>query len=526
MHLNYHFLKFLAPELSTALWGNRIISCFSQSKDELVIETKSEGDSLFIRAHFLPPQIYLCFPRQFHRAKRNSIDLFSEIIGDIIQSCRVFTFERALLLNLHSGKKLILKLHGNRSNVLLYEDEESLPKLVFRNDIKEDKSLDWKTLDRDLDLSWENFELLQGNASQFLPTLGVQPRNWLKEQNYPEVDLSAKWSLIQELLDLLDAPLFSLVEKEGDIVLSLLPEPTSINQFSDPIQAVNELFYKALVLGNFEKEKKQVQKGYQEQLKRTNSYLIKTKEKLNELISSPPPSQFADVIMANLHRFPVSEGEIQLENFYTGDFVLIKLKSKQKPQDLAESLYRKSKNRQLEIDQLERSIHAKTVLAADLKSKLVELEEIEEFKGLKIFLKSNKEEIRGKKNQESLPFKVFEFEGYTIWVGKSAKDNDEMLRNFINKDDIWLHARKAAGSHVVIRMKGMPILPPQVLERAAALAAFYSKLKTDSLAPVIYTESKYVRKVKGSAPGSVMVDKEKVLLIAPKGPDHNTAVEK
>lgn len=523
MHLNYHFLRFLAPELSNTFRGNRILSCFSQSKDELIIETRGNSESLFIRAHFLPPEVYLCFPGQFHRAKRNSIDLFGEILGDIIQSCRVFTFERALLFDLLSGKKLILKLHGNRSNVLLYESEETVPKLLFRNDIKEDKSLDWRTLDRSLDLSWENFELLLGNASQFIPTLGTIPRTWLKDRHYPEVDLPEKWTLMQELLDLLEAPLFSLVEKEGDIVLSLLPEPTAINQFSDPIEAINELFYKALVLGNFEKEKKQLQKGFQEKLKKTISYLTKTKDKLDELTASSPPSQLADVIMANLHRFPSTGGEIQLENFYTGDSVSVKLKTNQKPQDLAESLYRKSKNRQLEIDQLDRSILAKMVLEKELKNKLLELEEIQDFKGLKNFLKSNKEEVKDKKNPESLPFKVFEFDGYTIWIGKSAKDNDEMLRNFIHKDDIWLHARMAAGSHVVIRMKGMPVLPQQVLERAAGLAAFYSKLKTDSLAPVIYTESKYVRKVKGSAPGSVVVDKEKVILVPPKGPDQDTA---
>jgi predicted ribosome quality control (RQC) complex YloA/Tae2 family protein len=64
------------------------------------------------------------------------------------------------------------------------------------------------------------------------------------------------------------------------------------------------------------------------------------------------------------------------------------------------------------------------------------------------------------------------------------------------------------------------------LERAASLAAFYSKLKTDSLSPVIVTEAKYVRKVKGSDPGSVMVAKEKVILVAPTGPDQDTYSKK
>jgi predicted ribosome quality control (RQC) complex YloA/Tae2 family protein len=97
------------------------------------------------------------------------------------------------------------------------------------------------------------------------------------------------------------------------------------------------------------------------------------------------------------------------------------------------------------------------------------------------------------------------------------------LRGFVHKDDLWLHARQVPGSHVVIRAKGMPKIPTHVLERAASLAAFYSKFKTETFAPVIHTEAKYVRKVKGSPPGSVIVDRENVVMVTPKGPDSDVA---
>ena len=526
MHLNYHFLRYLAPALSDAFSGAEITASFSQSKDELIIETERAGELRFIRAHLLPPQVYLSFPTQYARARRNTIDLFEELIGDVIHTCTVFSFERALRFDLASGKILVLKLHGNRSNVLLYRGDSTAPALLFRNEIKEDKTLDWRSLERPIDLTWDRFESLTGNAAQFLPTLGAIPRNWLKERNYPESDLKTKWALMQEILDLLDTPLFSLVEKEGEVTLSLLPEPNTISTHSDPITAVNELFYKALVIGTFEKEKNQLLKGYTDQLKKTESYLKKSSEKLEELKNTPPPSQLADVIMANLHQFTEGVQQVELENFYTESMVKVSLKPNQKPQDLAESLYRKSKNRQLELDQLEKTIQAKRVLETELKEKLQALSVVRDFRGLKNFQKTHKEDIRDKKDAESLPFKVFEYEGFTIWVGKSAKDNDEMLRSFARKEDIWMHARQAAGSHVIIRMRGMTVVPQRVLERAAQLAAFYSKLKSDTLAPVMYTEAKYVRKVKGSAPGSVMVDREKVILVSPIGPDQETAAKK
>jgi hypothetical protein len=524
MHLAYHFLRFLAPALSDSFAGNTIVACFSQSKDELVFETDGAQGTQFIRAHLLPPQVYLSFPSEFHRAKRNSVSLFESLIGDQIRSCRVFSNERALKFELSSGKVLVFKLHGNRSNCLLYLPEAGEPEVWFRNVISEDKVLDWRTLDRNLDLSLEHFIQLEGNVSQFLPTLGPVPRAWLKQKGYLELDLNAKWDLIQELVDLLDSPLYTLVEKEGELQLSLLPETEAKATYADPIRACNELFYQALVLGSFEKEKNYLLKSYQDQLKRTEAYLKKSGEKLQELKDSPPPSQLADVIMANLHVFGETTREAELVNFYTGETVKVSLKPNQKPQDLAASLYRKSKNRQLEIDQLEKTLAAKKAQAKSLQSLLENLQKAQDFRALKEFKKEHKEDLPSSKTEVSSPFKVFEVEGFTIWVGKSAKDNDEMLRNYVHKDDLWLHARQVPGSHVIIRRKGMPSVPQQVVERAASLAAFYSKLKTDSLSPVIVTEAKFVRKVKGSAPGSVVVDKEKVILVAPKGPDQDTAL--
>ena len=524
MHLTYHFLRFLAPALSDSFAGNTILACFSQSKDELVFETEGAQGTQFIRAHLLPPQVYLSFPSEFHRAKRNSVSLFESLIGDQIRSCRVFSNERALKFELSSGKVLVFKLHGNRSNCLLYLPEAVEPEIWFRNVISEDKVLDWRTLDRNLDLSLEHFIQLEGNVSQFLPTLGPVPRAWLKQKGYLELDLNAKWDLIQELVDLLDSPLYTLVEKEGELQLSLLPETEAKATYADPIRACNELFYQALVLGSFEKEKNYLLKSYQDQLKRTEAYLKKSGEKLQELKDSPPPSQLADVIMANLHVFGETTREAELVNFYTGETVKVSLKPNQKPQDLAASLYRKSKNRQLEIDQLEKTLAAKKAQAKSLQSLLENLQKAQDFRALKEFKKEHKEDLPSSKTEVSSPFKVFEVEGFTIWVGKSAKDNDEMLRNYVHKDDLWLHARQVPGSHVIIRRKGMPSVPQQVVERAASLAAFYSKLKTDSLSPVIVTEAKFVRKVKGSAPGSVVVDKEKVILVAPKGPDQDTAL--
>ena len=87
-----------------------------------------------------------------------------------------------------------------------------------------------------------------------------------------------------------------------------------------------------------------------------------------------------------------------------------------------------------------------------------------------------------------------------------------------HKDDLWLHAKDVSGSHVIIKFQAGKTFPTTVIEKAAQLAAWYSKRKSDSLCPVIYTPKKFVRKPKGAAPGSVIVDRENVILVTPQNP--------
>ena len=124
----------------------------------------------------------------------------------------------------------------------------------------------------------------------------------------------------------------------------------------------------------------------------------------------------------------------------------------------------------------------------------------------------------GKKEKakiKNLPYHEFEYEGWQIFIGRNAKANDELTLKVANKDDLWLHAKDVAGSHVIIRQKPGQNFPTKVIETAAALAAANSKRKTDSLCPVIYTLKKFVRKMKGAPAGQVIVEKEEVVLVEP-----------
>lgn len=233
--------------------------------------------------------------------------------------------------------------------------------------------------------------------------------------------------------------------------------------------------------------------------------------------NEPAPSQTADIIMANLHQIPAGAEKVNLYDFYADKTIEVSLKRGQSPQKQAENLYRKNKNKKIEFEQVQKNILAKEDLLEAIDLEIVELESVEDFRSLKKFIKTS-DRTSDKNKPEALPFKKFEVLGFEVWVGKSARSNDELLRRYAWKDDLWLHAKDVSGSHVIVKHQAGKILPGPVLEKAASLAAYYSKSKTSSLAAVMYTPCKYVRKVKGSPPGAVMVDREKVLMVRPEAP--------
>jgi predicted ribosome quality control (RQC) complex YloA/Tae2 family protein len=101
--------------------------------------------------------------------------------------------------------------------------------------------------------------------------------------------------------------------------------------------------------------------------------------------------------------------------------------------------------------------------------------------------------------------------GFTILVGRNARQNDAVTFHRAQADDWWLHARHAAGAHVVILAGGREV-DDETLDYAAALAAFYSQARDDTRVEVILTQRKNVRRVKGAPPGLVTVRNEQTLL--------------
>ncbi len=117
-------------------------------------------------------------------------------------------------------------------------------------------------------------------------------------------------------------------------------------------------------------------------------------------------------------------------------------------------------------------------------------------------------------NHMATACRTYSINGYTIRVGKNARQNDELLRE-ANPDDLWLHARGIPGSHVVVSRQNKADVPDEVIAAAARLAARHSKARHEKHVPVSITEVKHVRKPKGAPDGLVIVRQEDTLVVDP-----------
>ncbi|WP_338790202.1 NFACT RNA binding domain-containing protein [Bernardetia sp. MNP-M8] len=537
MQNNYYFIRSLSNELSKQIIGFEIATIFSQNKDELLIgliDNNNPETEFWIRATFTPELTTLSFPQSFARAKRNSIDLFDSIIGKKITSIRQFNNERAFGIELEENFTLLFKLFGNRSNIILFSQDESSKsenseqeiEAIFQHKLQADWEIIYEDLDRSIEQEKEDF--IENGIKKTFPTFGKDVLKYINNKVENTEDREKYWQETEKLItyfDEIENLDFYVFLKTNEVKLSILnpkefiKDAEILHKTDNAIEACN-LFYmefsRRYYLG---KEKNAALKAIEKRHRQTQNYIDKTLKKIEKVENTMRYEEFGHILMANLHAVEPRSKSVELFDFYTNEQITIPLKDHLSAQKNAELFYRKGKNQKLEIDNLYQNLEKKEEQLHLFESQLDEINNFDSLKEMRKFLKENKIKVTNLQESEpdELPFKVFEYQDFQILVGKNSKNNDLLTQKYAYKEDLWLHARGVAGSHVVIKYRAGKPFPKSVIEKAASLAAYYSKRKTDSLCPVIVTPKKYVRKPKGAALGAVVVEREDVVMVEPKG---------
>ena len=506
MHLNYYFFNILSRELNASLKQTQLLDCFTQNKNELCLRFTGE---FWLRVQLGSAFPNLNFPEEVSRAKRNTADIFPFLMNDTVQKVEVVRYDRSLTIEFSSGV-LLLKMHGNRGNIVFIPNEEASENVVFIGSYPADESLKLENLPKQLP-SFESFEVAEGNLRSAFPVAGAKLIEKFEQSCRNKNSLQEQFELFHSFFDDLENQSVLYVNGEGkDLELSLLKNEDHSVEFNSAIEAMNYFFYRKVGFDRIHQLRSSLLREKEKSLVKLKNYLLKLEYKRKEMQGTDQHKYLADVIMANVWQLKEKHiTKVQLTGF-EGEQVEIDLKGKP-AMSVAENYYRKSKNRQIEIDNLNKNINQQQGKVLRLEEEIKRISEAQQLKELKMFQKESKV-----KDEVYFPFHRFEREGFQVWVGKNARNNDELSFKNSHKDDLWLHAKDVAGSHVLIKHQAGKNFPKPVIEFAASLAAYYSKRKNESLVPVTVTQRKFIRKRKGDPAGAVVVEKESVLLVSPQ----------
>ena len=303
-----------------------------------------------------------------------------------------------------------------------------------------------------------------------------------------------------------------------------------IRQYGDCLQAESfgallDLFYIRRDRADAMRQKGQaLRKNISNQCQRLKRKLAVQEQELQATYDRERLRQLGDILTANLHRITKGQTEVEVEDFYDPEMatVAIELSPLLSPQQNAAKYYKdytrmknaeKELTRQLELGAAELSYLESVLEELDRAGSDAELEEIrrELQNGGYVRADSGKKRMK----QPKLAFLRFEStDGYPIYVGRNNQQNDELTFRLARKDDLWLHAQKVHGSHVIISCGGTKP-PDDTVTQAAQLAAHYSGAAGGQNLPVDVTQVRQVKKLPGAKPGMVIYHTYNTVIVNP-----------
>lgn len=535
MYKNYFFLNRFVLEANIALKDFVFSSIFTQERDKLIIHCRKSNVDKFIEISVEPGTPYITLKEEFHRAKKNTTDFFSDYIPSKLHSIEISETDRVIKFVLDSGD-IFFTIRGKYSNITVIG--------------KDGKTEHFKNMPEDF---VEEQFIREMKSSVFtdefnIPELSIAVKNdiWPEIKSaYPfigkEILLEAKYRCINDKYENIIAAINQIINEIKTAKLIVIFDSLAnhlhigfetlhifpgeeIKAFDNIVSAFNFYLSKYYYTGQIDAKRKIIHKYLDKELQRISNKLNSIKAAIDRGSKEDEYKRLGDLLLINIGTIRNGMESIEVPDIYSDNsLVKIKLEAALPPKKNIDKYFENAKNEKI---RLEKSKELYKISSAQfnklklIKEKLASANTIEDYNYLMNELKIKEAETSKKDEDISIKFKHYLIEGkYNVFVGKDSRNNDLLTMKFAKQNDYWFHARKVPGSHVVLRVENKKeAMPKSILSKAASLAAYHSKAKTSGLAPVSYAQKKFVVKKKGMDPGEVAMMKEDVLIVKPEIP--------
>ena len=562
------FLSAVLDEIRIKALGARVDKIHQPSRDTLILHLRcQEGrEKLIFAANPTAPRLHLTSaspenpaePPMFCMLLRKHIagSRLSDVTQIPMERCAVFTFDCTDEMGFPVQKKLVCELMGRTCNLYLLSPEgriidclrrigldesakrAALPGLNYQYPEKVTKqdAKDWQKEDYANLLAGTGPDLI---AERLMDTIGgLSPLVCREAALFAAgtVDARVEGADVQTVAQKLclffhehlnhPAPYYYAQSDGTPKQFAFCP----IRQYggcekAESFASLLDMYYTVRDRKDAMRQKGQaVRKTVQNLCTRLQRKLAIQEKELEETYDRERLRQLGDIVTANIHKIVKGQTVVSCEDFYDEEMKVIDIPISPilSPQQNAAKFYKdysrmknaeKELTRQIEIGENE-LVYLKSVLEELNRAETeAELEEIRRELQEGGYVKAESGKKRPK--QGKLPPMRFEStDGYPIYVGRNNKQNDELTFKLARKDDIWCHASKVHGSHVIISCGGTTP-PDDTITQAAQLAAHYAETRGGQNLPVDVTPVKQVKKPANGKPGMVIYHTYRTVIVNP-----------
>lgn len=542
MHRNYFTLYHAAMELHEKLAGGIVTDLCSEHKNELRLSFKTiHGNHLQLIVVTHSPQLSLYLKEGFQAKAKNAATLMSDVHGAVVTSVEIAASDRVILIRLDGNATIALQLFHPKSNVFLVREKLITDAFKHKTDLlgkpfptEEEHPGYLRTLETlannkslfihrfNTEGSGSSEEKLSQILTGFDRTLAMEAMKRADNRENADDLFSGFQSVFYELLD----PMAAVTEKKnGEPGFTLLHNaPSNAELFDSVLEGLSR--YSAMMYRYLETadELKIYRAKLLQQLSKAEKELAQYNPALLEELAANYDLS-GHLLFSALYQERRDPLSITVKNIFDSDNpeseVTIKLKAPLSLRENAEACFEKGSKTRGKLKTMQARHEGVAEKKKELEALLDKTSAISTPKEARRFIENHGGSVKktgsgpAKSSGSTLPFRSVQFTpSITLLIGKNALNNELLTFSHSRPDDIWLHARGAAGSHCLL--KGATMDHQTEIRKAAGIAAWYSAAKHSKLVPVIYTLKKYVHRGKKLAPGQVIVEREKVVMVRPE----------
>jgi predicted ribosome quality control (RQC) complex YloA/Tae2 family protein len=241
--------------------------------------------------------------------------------------------------------------------------------------------------------------------------------------------------------------------------------------------------------------------------------LAKLERRLAEYENVDRYRELGELVTSGLHRITKGDRWLRTEDWFHDDAAMeIELNPALSPAQNAEAYYERYRKARDGLDRVREDIAGLRRNLAEVEAERARLAGAPDIEDVR---QARKAAVRphAPAAGPDVPGLVFHSPPYRILVGRSAKENDELLRRHVRGNDWWLHCRDYPGAYVFVKVPAGKPPPLETLLDAANLALHFSRAKNSGAGDVYYTQVKHLRRAKDGPKGLVLPTQEKNLRV-------------